>query len=262
MKHDTSDRSELEAVEGLTVKLIVLLSAARFGANLFESSLRSVAKNSVLVGELFRERGENVAEIADLLGMRPTDLEKQITKSRSGIWQAIRELDADRPVVIRVYYYHLDRASLVWDDIAQHVRVVHLVRRNLFNAYVSREIALSSSVWRTNNSQIASTIAAAGSLNIDPKKAEKYVSDRLEDIRWSRDTLSVGDYCEIAFEDICYSSTVRRELVIRGVGKGNIGEFDENARPVNESTIRIKQICNVDLISNYSEISHLDRRYF
>lgn len=243
------------------MKPIVLVTAARFGANLFESILRRSTSGTVIAGELFRKDGENDKEIANLLSIDVAELKTRIQNDPLDIWHTLRDLDTEHPVVVRLYYYHLDRASPIWEDIAAHAKVIHLTRRNLFDAYVSRQIAFSSKVWRTNSNQVAGTIAGAGSLTVDAAQAEKYVNDRLNDINWCRNKLGAGDYCEISFEDMCHSNSAGSLIVRQAAGIQAPQRKTATEKIHSVFSVRIKQICNVDLIANYNELAHLDHRY-
>lgn len=137
---------------------------------------------------------------------------------------------------------------------------MHLVRRNLFDAYVSRHLAVSANKWWASSPDEIRGVAARDSIDINPSKAAQFIAERREEIAWFRET-AAGKVChELCFEDLSLSGMTRRALVADALGGGETPDRGDSSGGVAPS-IRIKEICNADLIANYRDVAHLDRMY-
>jgi LPS sulfotransferase NodH len=138
----------------IAIRPFVIVSHARSGSNLLVRSLN--AHPEVLChGEILKptEKVENLAK----MGASPEDLTVLAAHHARDTGAFAREyfrIAASRgwqAAGFKLFYYHAreDGRGSVWDLIQRDddLHVLHLYRENLFDAYLSRQLATTTNVW-------------------------------------------------------------------------------------------------------------------
>lgn len=238
----------------MTLTASVLMSSARFGANYFLNVLRVVWPQALILGEIFRKGGDTHKVLSQLLSQEVDVVKARASTDAEGLWRDVLQAAPHQLVIAKAFYYHQPHSAAIWPALAQGTKVIHLVRANLFDAYVSRELAVRSRLWSLRIDETVPPQATAP-MHINPTAAEAYVRERLADINWCRTTYAGTDFTEITFEEISRSPRRCAETIGRVFGPGAMclppGE-------IKSSTARIKKVSNADLILNYPDVAHLD----
>ncbi|MCA0922778.1 hypothetical protein [Pseudooceanicola nanhaiensis] len=234
----------------------VLVSSARFGASYFIDIYRKVFEDALVLNEIFRKDTDNLNVLSDLLGQPRDEVRKQANEDPVGFWSAVKAAVADRgvPVIAKAYYYHKPTGNPLWGAVAREDHVIHLVRRNLFEAYLSRLIAQKTGKWWRNLHDEAAPDDLL--VEVDRKDVERYISARRKEIVQFRNLFTGANYHEIVFEDVIRSPLrcARAVTDMYDLPKG-IVEVDK----IRPSFQRMKQRSNADVVSNYGEVADLDR---
>lgn len=119
-----------------------------------------------------------------------------------------------------------DAMKRAWDYILENndIKVIHLVRINLFKAYVSLEKALKTNNWiEVENCTQAKS--KEFNLTVNPEACKQYFITTLERRQWVRKMLSRRNYLEITYENElckCFETTVIKIFDFLNVPKTQI----------------------------------------
>ena len=240
------------------LRTTILLSASRFGGSYFLDVFGRIRPNDIVLQDIFSRGGASLGVQSDLLGLPQKEIAEMANREPGELWRLIRAAGEreKRHVIAKVYYYHLPRDSAVWSDLAGS-RVVHMVRRNLLDAYLSRLQAERNKLWQTNDASRISEMNAA--IEVDPKKARRFIQERREQISWARRRFSAADYHEISYEDVAAGPN-RCKRVIKGIFGAELPPDAVSTR-IKTGRVRLKRFSNADVIENYGDVAHLDRAY-
>ncbi|QBF34272.1 hypothetical protein [Thalassococcus sp. S3] len=237
----------------------IVITSARFGGRYFTDILQRCRPSDLVLQEVLRKGGDSLKRLSAATG-EPIETLKGIAEDKpGGLWHLVRDIAADSavPVTIRAYYYHQPRSAPIWEHVAREARIVHLIRCNLFEAFLSREMAVLSNVWQRKPDPDA-VPDELEPITLNRKALEKYIAEREADVAWARKTFGDGDYEEIFFEKISRSVGSCAQAVAQLYGEEGL----DRTRPPSSSFTRIKTRSNADLVSNYADLAHLDRSSF
>jgi hypothetical protein len=232
-------------------KSTIVISAARFGANYFLDLYGQSRPDDIVLYEIFRKGSDSLKHLTRLLERETEDIRAQVASDPAALWRDIRQAAAtrNRGLIAKAYYYHQPRDSALWPTLAGDSRVIHLMRRNLFEGFLSRKIAMQTGHWSVRRTGDVSP----ASLTIDPGEARKYIRARQHDIDWCRATFGPGDYHELYFEDI----TLSPRRCVRAIAQV-FPEFGPLPLDLHSNLAKIKSVSNADIVANYPEVAHLD----
>lgn len=236
----------------------IVLTAARFGGSYLLDALGHARPDDLILQDIFRSGGASLDRLSALLNRPSADLSAMASTDPAALWRLIlgAATGQRRNVAAKVYYYHLPREAALWSDLAGS-RVVHMIRRNLFDAYLSRVRAEESSLWQTYDAKRVDV--SAPPVHVDPKRAQRFIDERCEQIAWARRRFSAAQYHEIAYEDVAAGPmTCRRALHDLFPDIPAMDPEDQ----IKQGRLRIKRLSNADIIRNYGDVAHLDRSYF
>lgn len=240
------------------LRTTMLLTASRFGGSYFLDVFGRLRPNDIVLQDIFSRDGASLAAQSDLLGLPQKEISELANREPGELWRLLRAASEREKchVIAKVYYYHLPRDSAVWGDLAGS-RVVHMVRRNLFDAYLSRLQAERNKLWQANEeSRIREANTA---VEVDPKKARRFIQERREQISWVRRRFSAADYHEISYEDVAAGPN-RCKRVVKGIFGVEL-QYGAVAESIKAGRVRLKRSSNADVIENYGDVAHLDRAY-
>ncbi len=234
-------------------KATILISSARSGTNYFLNVYAKCYQNDFVAKEIFRKGGDSLTALEELLQL-PRDRILSIQETNpSELWRRI-EKSCDlhsRRAIAKIFYYHVPEDGTLWKLFQAKTRVVHLIRRNAFNAFLSREIAQQTGRWQEfvgNNNRHP----FAGRLRLDPVQLENYISSQRAHLSRIRKLYVECDYHEVFYEDI--SESIECCVAIM---PDIFGELDSEA-PSSINIERQKKAANEDLVLNYDEVAHFD----
>jgi LPS sulfotransferase NodH len=197
----------------------VILGHGRTGSNLLGASLAQ-HPHATVRGELFHDLEEKRAawpvEGRYLrTGEDPAAFVEEVAFAPPASEEALA-------VGFRLFYWHSrqdDTALRLWDRLGadRSVRIVHLVRHNLFESYVSRQVAGRTGEWlRRNESQAAPQPDA---FELSAAKCRLYFDDIVRRREWSRSFFSEHPFLEISYEEVVadYQATLDRTFRFVGV---------------------------------------------
>lgn len=239
-------------------KPTLLLTAAGFGGELFLDRLAVALPDTEYLGEVFRGTPDCLTGLSDAM-RRAGLLDVSLSAAdQAAIWSAMCDVAEERkgPTIAQTYYYHLPLDEYLWDQIAAEGRVIHLVRGNLFDSFLTREFAQQSAQWLRRRGK---PLRAPLAVTVDPVAATKHVSMRQRDIEFARERLVGADYHEVIFEEIMASPRECKALiekVFAGEGAIATGLAAEKL-----DRLRTRFQSNADLVTNYREVAHLDRNW-
>ena len=130
-------------------------------------------------GEIFRKahsKSNRFQKIERVFG----DRERARLSHKGSAFDFWQELVANAPdthdyVGAKIFYRHR-KGDAIWDYIASgKLAIIHLYRNELFEAFVSRQRARNTGVWRASQKDSSSqTSEAQKKLEFDPKEYESY----------------------------------------------------------------------------------------
>lgn len=236
----------------------IVLTASRFGGSYLLDLFWRARPDAVVLQDIFSQGSSSLDTLTGLLDRSDHDIVRAAENDPAGLWTDIRQAcrRTGSPVIAKVYYYHQPRDSALWSELAGNSRIIHLIRRNLFDAYLSRLSAEQNKLWQIQNAAQLKQLSKP--VHIPPAKLRHFVRERTEQVRWARRRFAAADYTELAFEDIVAGPMTCAREIDRIVGPRSNG-----SRPmkIESGRVRIKRRSNADAVQNYSEVAHLDRMY-
>lgn len=233
----------------------VIVTSSRFGGRYLLKTLSRCRPDFIILHEVLRKETDSHRTLSDMTGLSVDKLKAMAASEPEMLWTVIADSAkaSGRNIAMLVYYYHQPRISALWDRIHQGARIVHLVRRNLFEAFLSRQTALQSNIWRPNADYDS---RSERPIVLNEKDLRSYISERTRDIAWARRTFASGDYHEIFFEDITRTAGVCLDAVNR--------LFPANGEiipPVCLTPPSRRLLSNADRVANYAFVAKFDREY-
>lgn len=236
----------------------VLISSARFGGNYFLRACQRSLLRAQPLGEIFRKGSDGKALLAEALRLESAQVARLATEDPVALWESAKNAMSEHNLIAKLYYYHQPATSPLWAWLATNEdRIIHILRRNLFDAYVSREIAEKFNLWSGVNSETIRDISIT--LTIDEAEASSYIQKKTEEIEFIRELYADReDYHEVFFEDI----TLTPKACVAAIGRIFDGHAMLQAKRINDMRdSRVKRVSNSTIIRNYRDISYLDRTH-
>ena len=234
----------------------ILISSARSGTNLFLSLYEELFPNDIILGEIFRKTGGSLDKLPEILNASEEDILAKSRESPAQLWDELQAAASrtQRGLIAKIFYEHGRRHTEIWDKFKEGSKIIHLVRKNPFDAYVSLEVARQSDAWKStspNQEKVAGI-----TLEIDPFAAEDFIEEISDCVKGVREFFKGADFHEIMYEDIAASpqTAIKQVADIFGVepslNKREFGLKKQNTIP------------HQDRIKNYDFVSYLDNSVF
>jgi LPS sulfotransferase NodH len=162
-----------------------------------------------------------------------------------------RSRDDILAVGFKLFYTHARgdaKARTAWDYLIENrdVRVVHLVRVNLLESFLSLKVAFMTGEWRRWKGAEGAS-APPTSLRLEPRECEEYFNEITAYRAWARDAFRRHPFLEIEYErDVCarYPETMGRVYDFLCVPRGPAEQLLEK-----QSRRRPRET-----VSNYAEL--------
>lgn len=230
----------------------ILVSSARSGTNYFLSVYRKIFPRDLVLKEIFRQQSDSLNLVADHIGKDPETIVKMANTDQLGLWREIvdRSDAIGQRTIAKIFYYHTPQDGILMEYFRAHSNVIHLIRRNIFDVYISTILARRTGQWQLLGNHTRSSDPEP--FAIDRAEFEDFRRTRIDQTRLARAFFAGSpNYREVFYEDICD----RPEDCGRAIGE--IFGVD----PASEIRIqqkRQKSLTNSALITNYSDVADLD----
>jgi hypothetical protein len=229
----------------------MLLSSARSGTNYFLSMYSHLFPQDITLKEIFREEGDSFRRLEEEFDLSRESALQLARDNKAQLWRMVFESPhkRNRGIIAKIFYTHALHDDRIWDLIRRHCRVIHLIRKNQFDVFVSREIALKTGKWQ-HTGEDDSTMQV--SITIDRNKLEEFIEGKKTDIEWARRMFGQQpDYHEVFYEDISNDPMTCAKEICAIFGK-----------PPPKTAIirqrRQKTLPNRQIVINYDDVSDLD----
>lgn len=229
---------------------VILLSSARSGTNYFLDIFSKTVPNSLVLKEIFRKDGDNLDFLSELFKQPSDQIIKYFNEYPVDAWNDLINSISNETeyLVVKLFYYHIDNLSFFLHHISKDHIVVHLIRKNIFNTYISLQLALHTGKWqsikKSNNDDIE--------LIINRNELIKFIDYRTKEIWKIKNTNIFMNYFEIYYEDISKNSS----SCITAISKILNTSTNINV-PASLKKQKVKP--NMEIIKNYSDIADLDK---
>ena len=235
----------------------VLISSSRFGSNYFARACQLALADTKFLGEIFRKGSDSRKYISRLLSIDEAKVASLAVSDPVALWEQAKTSVENERLIAKLYYYHQPESSGLWRALADgQGRVIHVMRRNLFDAFVSREIAVRLGAW--NFAGEISDLKPIESFSIMEREAEFFIQNKLSEINRIRSLFfHHSNYHEIFYEDISIAPELPIALIEEIFGKNALRRKLKIPDSFRDS--RVKRDSNASVILNYSGVAHLDR---
>ncbi|MCA0922774.1 hypothetical protein [Pseudooceanicola nanhaiensis] len=234
----------------------ILVSSARSGTNYFLSVYSKCFPDAFVVKEIFREGGDSLPRLEELLGVGSQRILKMVENNPLRLWRNIKEACAEEeiPALAKIFYYHVEWNAPLWENFRKNDRVIHLIRQNPFDVFLSHKVAQQTGQWQKFARD--GEAAPVEPLVLDPEELSKFIERQGEHIEKTRSFFKDANFSEIYYEDIAKST----EDCVAAISK--IFEIDGPKQEVKIPLKRQKSATNQELVANYDEVAMFDKATF
>ena len=210
-----------------------------------------------VLGEIFRKGSDSKLALSQLLNVEQSDVGSLAAQDPVNMWELAKAASVDQDLIAKLYYYHQPIDSPLWDALRLNGdRIIHVLRRNLFDAYVSRELAVKYKLWNLKSHNFNSI--EMGELIVSEDAAQSFIMTKTTEIAHIRNLFRDRDYYyEVFYEDFSYSPFICLKVMQHIFGKSAETSVMQGFAELQYG--RIKVSSNADIVQNYREVSHLDR---
>jgi LPS sulfotransferase NodH len=172
---------------------------------------------------------------------------------REVIWKSPNEFEK-RVIGFKIFFFHArgsERQYNAWRYLIgdPSIKVLSLLRRNIFDSYVSRQRSKRSGVWRV---QRDGTIPEEhqSPILIDAQRCHRYMASTVAQIEWGKRAFAAHPSIEIFFEDLerDFQATLNRIFGFLGV----------EAKPIPVTFKKLNTAPHAEGIENYDKL----QKYF
>ena len=230
----------------------LLLSSARSGTNFFLAVYGKCYPQDFVVREIFRPKFDSLPKLVSLLKLPEEEIKRLVEQDPVGLWRQItaRCAETERHALAKIFYIHAEPEAELWQHFRETTKIVHLIRRNQFDAFLSQKIARQTGKWqRLRGSEDSER---PPKVKLWPGATKRFLDQQQAHVDWARDTFGAADYTEVFYEDIAASAEVCAEAIQRIYGRPAAAtDFDIWLR-------KQKTVTNAELVENYEDVQHLD----
>lgn len=206
----------------------------------------------IVFKEIFRPKSDSLKLVSAHIGKSDSEIVAMANENQLALWQAItaRSEGQGKRTLAKIFYYHTQADGPLMRHFHNRSNVIHLIRRNLFDVYVSETIAHQTGKWQSWVGE--DTVRQPEPFRIERSDFDKFFEKRTEEIRFARAYFG-GDsnYHEVFYEDIAGDPNHCANAIARIYGIDPAPSITINRR-------KQKTEANEALITNYSEVKDLD----
>lgn len=234
----------------------ILVSSARSGTNYFLDVYKECFPSDFVVKEIFRDGGDSLKLIASLLDISTEAVVDKLEANPRAFWMRIEKQCADQGIraLAKIFYYHQSPEAALWSYFKNHDRVVHLIRRNPFDSFLSLKVATQTGQWQNRGKEQS---AQDVTVTLDPAELGAFIDRQKGFVEWTRRKFANAiDYRELFYEDIADSMDSCVAFI-----RDTFGPL-EGPTPTSVGIKRQKTTTNDEIVANYAAVQHLDMRIF
>ena len=233
----------------------ILVSTARSGTNYFLDVFSNLVSDSIAYREIFKESGGSYALLEKRLGLTKAAYLDLLGHDPLQLWCDVQAEAAQshKHVMAKIFYYHAGNCPELWNHFRDNNRVIHLVRRNHFQALVSREVAQLTGKWLQKKNQEAPPLPDP--FELPREKALESIRKAQNNVARTRVFFEGSNYHEVFYEDISSNVAACADTIAA------IFDVDQASSKITTRLSKQKTYRNEDILTNYSELSDLDRFY-
>jgi hypothetical protein len=208
-------------------------------------------KDTVLK-EIFRSGSDSLSQLSPLLGRSNPEIIELAKENPLALWREItdRAERQGKATLAKIFYYHTPADSPLMKHFHENCNVIHLIRRNLFDCYVSGALARMTGQWQGFEGD--ATTRPPEPFTIDRADLEKFLRQRTKEIELTRAYFAgKSQYYEVFYEDIASGAYD----CAKAIGKIFDAKADTN---ISVRQRKQKALPNSKLIANYDDVSDLD----
>jgi len=230
----------------------ILLSSARSGTNFFLTVYAKCFPQDFVVKEIFRPAGDSFPQLEKLLSLGREQILELVKNDPLTLWQMIENKTAEegRSALAKIFYYHVDQDNQLWAYFRKKNKVVHLIRRNAFNVFVSHKVANQTGKWQEFGKE-AQPIEVAP-LVIEKDELVAFLDRQRAHIEHTRSFFADADFTEVFYEDIAASADDCAETLCSIYG------VPCPAEPISIGLRKQKSKTNEEIVANYDDVAELD----
>lgn len=206
----------------------------------------------IVLKEIFRPKSDSLHLLSAHIGRSDAEIVELANGNQLSLWEEItaRSAEQRKMTMAKIFYYHTQSDGPLMRHFRNTSNVIHLIRRNLFDVYVSESIAHQTGKWQSWVGEDATRPPEP--FRIERSEFEKFFQRRTQEIRLARAYFNAGpNYHEIFYEDIAVDANHCASAVARIFGVDPVPSITINRRKQKTET-------NNALITNYSEVMDLD----
>jgi LPS sulfotransferase NodH len=235
-----------------TVPGNILVSSARSGTNYFLAVFGKCFPEAFVVKEIFRPEGDSLALLEEFLGIGQEQIMAWVKADPLTLWQSIlaRAEQENRVALAKIFYYHAAPENPLWEHFRDHDKVIHLIRRNAFDVFLSRKVAQQTGKWQQFGTHSQSPEIPP--LRLHREELVSFIDSQRAHVEHARRFFAKADFTELFYEDIAESTIACAE---------RIGEILGRNIPANPIAIRLKKQkskSNAEMVENYDEVREFD----
>jgi hypothetical protein len=230
----------------------ILLSSARSGTNFFLTVYAKCFPQDFVVKEIFRPAGDSFAQLEELLSFGSDQVLQLVKNDPLALWQMIESKTAKegRSALAKIFYYHVDQDNPIWAYFRDNNKIVHLIRRNAFDVFVSHKVGNQTGKSQEFGKDAQPTEVAP--LVIDKEELMAFLDKQRTHIDQTRSFFANADYAEIFYEDIAVSADDCAETLCSIYGAPCPAE------PISIGLRKQKSKTNEEIVANYAEVAQFD----
>lgn len=206
----------------------------------------------IVLKEIFRPKSDSLHLISPYIEKFDAEIVAMANGDQLSLWNEItkRSKDNESRSIAKIFYYHSPADSPLMRRFREKSNVVHLIRKNLFDVYVSGALARRTSQWQSFVGD--DDTPAPEPFSIDRSELTKFFKQRLEEIRVAREYFNGRpNYHEFFYEDLAEDPGHCANAIAKVFGVQTDPDMTISQR-------KQKSVPNKELITNYAEVADLD----
>ena len=136
----------------------IVLTSARSGSNFLLATMRrGVLQNSLVLGEIFKS-AYDLDPLCDALSLDLAQISALKAAEKALFWRevtAAATLLGYSHLVAKLFYAHVNKDDQLLTDLQGGHKILHLIRLNMFDSFLSLTIAQKTGVWKSFSARAA-----------------------------------------------------------------------------------------------------------
>lgn len=234
----------------------ILLSSARSGTNYLLTAYSKCFPRNFVAKEIFRPTGDSFPLIEELTGLNKDEVLALVATEPVELWQKIVSAAEaeEREALAKIFYYHVDKADPLWSHFRDNDKVIHLIRRNAFDVFLSHKVANQTGKWQEFGKNKAPTEVEP--LVLNRAEVVAFMDKQRDHVDHARTFFAKADYAELFYEDIADSV----DTCVKSIC--TVFERPLPSHPISIGLRKQKDKSNQELVANYDDVAEFDRFLF